>query len=446
MPFAEYKRLLTEAYDLDKPEAPEQELARWLQLARDADGPVLEVMCGSGRFLVPLAARGHRHRRRRRVGRHARGLRTKCRELGVTVALTRQFVQDLDLPRRYALAFIAAGSFGLLIDEDDYRVGLRRVYEHLEPDGELMLEAETPALAPRRSGRWFGRWWDRPDGARIVLRDLGRYDPATRVEEGLGIYELWVDGRLVETEMNNWVRRFWTDTELADELRGAGFVAIDVVADEIGMLLARAVGRSTFVAATFRPVPKRSTRSSVPAVDGPQISAGQHDRSDRLPRSASRRNHRPVAALTVVSKRDRSPTTTPRTQCEGDTVTMRKVGAPPAHADICTRTGRSRSSPGIVDARATDSAAAPCWCDTGSAGSRAIVEAHGLQYVDAPSIIDAARTCGPLTRGSGRATSSRREQQRDVLAEQAGRVFRAHRLRAARRSRRAASAVPSECG
>src|SRR5207248_8049053 len=58
VPFAEYKRLLTEAYDLDKPEAPEQELARWMQFAREAYGPVLEVMCGSGRFLVPLARAG----------------------------------------------------------------------------------------------------------------------------------------------------------------------------------------------------------------------------------------------------------------------------------------------------------------------------------------------------------------------------------------------------
>jgi SAM-dependent methyltransferase len=240
VPFAEYKRLLTEAYDIDKPEAPEQELARWMQFARDAHGPLLEVMCGSGRFLVPLAQAGIDIDGVDASEDMLAACSRKCSGLGLTVSLTRQFVQGLDLPRRYALAFIAAGSFGLLIDEGDYRVGLRRVYEHLEPDGELILEAETPELAPRRSGRWFGRWWDRPDGARIVLREISRYDPATRVEEGLGIYELWADGRLVETEMNNWVRRFWTDTELADELRGAGFVAIDVAVDEIGMLLARA--------------------------------------------------------------------------------------------------------------------------------------------------------------------------------------------------------------
>src|SRR4029077_17141659 len=151
------------------------------------------------------------------------GVPQKCSEAGITVALTRQFVQDLELPRRYALAFIAAGSFGLLIDEADYRAGLGRVHDHLVPGGALALEAEPPDMAPSRSGRWFGRWWDRPDGARIVLRNLSRYDPATHAEEGLGIYELWVDGGLVETEINNWVRRFWTDTELEGELERTGF-------------------------------------------------------------------------------------------------------------------------------------------------------------------------------------------------------------------------------
>jgi len=55
---AENKRLLTEAYDLDKPDAPGLELERWMRYARSADGPVLEVMCGSGRFLLPLALAG----------------------------------------------------------------------------------------------------------------------------------------------------------------------------------------------------------------------------------------------------------------------------------------------------------------------------------------------------------------------------------------------------
>jgi SAM-dependent methyltransferase len=238
VPFAEYKRLLAQAYDLDKPDAPADELERWRGHVSGAPGPVLEVMCGTGRFLVPLAVDGVDIDGVDASPDMLAACSAKCDALGVSVALRQQFVQDLDMPREYALAFIAAGSFGLLVEEADYRVGLRRVFEHLLPGGTLVLEAETTLAAPKRSGRWFGRWWDRPDGARIVSRDLGRYDDTTHVEEGLGIYELYVDARLVETEMNNWVRRFWNERELANEIERSGFATPEITTLDNGMLLA----------------------------------------------------------------------------------------------------------------------------------------------------------------------------------------------------------------
>jgi SAM-dependent methyltransferase len=240
VPVAEYKRLLTEAYDLDKPEAPAGELERWLRYARAARGPVLEVMCGSGRFLVPLAVAGIDIDGIDASVDMLAACKKRCDEQGVSPGLHRQFAQELDLPRRYSLAFIAAGSFGLIIDDADCRAALHQLFEHLEPGAVLVVDAETPAVAPRRTGRWFGRWWNRPDGATIVLRELGRYDPETRIEEGLGIYELFVDGRLVETELNNWVRRFWTAEELEIELSSAGFVDIEITEPYEGALLAEA--------------------------------------------------------------------------------------------------------------------------------------------------------------------------------------------------------------
>jgi hypothetical protein len=61
-----------------------------------------------------------------------------------------------------------------------------------------------------------------------VLRGIGRYDPATRVEEGVGIYELFVDGTLVQTELNSWVRRFWEPAEIVAAVTAAGFVDVRV--------------------------------------------------------------------------------------------------------------------------------------------------------------------------------------------------------------------------
>jgi hypothetical protein len=49
-----YGSLCTEFYDLDKPNAPRDALDFYALKARAAGGRVLEPMCGSGRFLVPM--------------------------------------------------------------------------------------------------------------------------------------------------------------------------------------------------------------------------------------------------------------------------------------------------------------------------------------------------------------------------------------------------------
>ena len=53
-----YGSLCTEFYDLDKPAAPAAALAYYLDRARDAQGRILEPMCGSGRFLIPMLRAG----------------------------------------------------------------------------------------------------------------------------------------------------------------------------------------------------------------------------------------------------------------------------------------------------------------------------------------------------------------------------------------------------
>ncbi len=50
-----YGSLCTEYYELERPNAPEDALRCYLQFAQEAHGPILEPMCGSGRFLIPLS-------------------------------------------------------------------------------------------------------------------------------------------------------------------------------------------------------------------------------------------------------------------------------------------------------------------------------------------------------------------------------------------------------
>ena len=225
MASAEYKRLLTQAYDLDKPEAPPDELTYYLGACKGAAPPVLEVMCGSGRFLVPLLAAGVDIDGVDASEAMLAACRAKCDERGLNSVLHRQTLQDLDVPRRYGLAFCGGGSFGLVVDPADARESMRRLFDHLLPGGVLLIETETPT-GPHRSGAWQGRWWTRADGAIIANRQLNRYDPDTCVETGLGIYELFESGALVETELDEWVCRYWEPDEMRALLDDTGFVDV----------------------------------------------------------------------------------------------------------------------------------------------------------------------------------------------------------------------------
>lgn len=236
---AEYRALLTEAYDLDKPHAPPDELAFHRAQIEAHGTPALELMSGSGRFLAPLLAAGlDVDGVDASPDMLAAGVR-RC--AGLPLVQYEQALHELDLPRRYRFAFCAAGSFGLIVRDEEVAGSLRRVRDHLLPGGRVLLEVETPPeRAPRPS--WSGTFWRRPDGATITLRGTGRYDAVTQVEEAVGIYELFVDGRLVRTELNEWVRRFWTADQITAALTAAGFT--DVAVARADGLLTVTGGRS----------------------------------------------------------------------------------------------------------------------------------------------------------------------------------------------------------
>jgi SAM-dependent methyltransferase len=230
---ADYKRLLTEAYDLDKPDAPALELAWYRSYvdAAPAGAPVLEVMCGSGRFLLPMLAEGVDVDGVDASSDMLEAARRHAAERGLDVhyRLHEQAAEDLSLPRRYGFAFCSSGSFGLLPNAAVAGLALRRMHDHLVPGGSVLVVAENPSGAGR-AGAWTGRFWRRPDDHTIAMRFVTAYDEGQRLETGIGVYELFdPSGALVTTEANNWVRRFWEPEELRDAMTAAGFVDVETI-------------------------------------------------------------------------------------------------------------------------------------------------------------------------------------------------------------------------
>jgi len=142
-PFVGYARF----YDLDYA-GVDDDLFMFGQFAARCGSPILELACGTGRALLPLAREGYHvvgidvspamlARARQKVARE--GLEER-------VTLLEQDMRDLDLDRRFALAFVATNSFCHLLSTDDQLAVLARVHRHLEPGGLLIIDLFNPDL------------------------------------------------------------------------------------------------------------------------------------------------------------------------------------------------------------------------------------------------------------------------------------------------------------
>src|ERR1700682_3938830 len=110
--------------------------------ARRFGGPVLELACGTGRLLGPLAQAGFvcagvdsssamleraRHRLEHLPGAHA-------------TRLFEQRLETLELDARFRTIILGLDSFGLLIDRNDQVRALRAAREHATHDGRLIVD------------------------------------------------------------------------------------------------------------------------------------------------------------------------------------------------------------------------------------------------------------------------------------------------------------------
>ena len=201
-------------------------MAFYLCHARRATGPILEPMCGSGRFLLPMLEHGLPIEGVDASPDMLHACRENGRRRGLAPVLYQQSLDRLDLPGRYHLVLIPGGSFGLITEPDEARESLRRLHAHMAPGAVFLLQVDRPMAEPEQPEMWRGRWVTRPDGARIVISQLSRYSAAESVLRSIHRYELIKDGRSLEEEWEELDERLYEPAEFRALLEACGFTAV----------------------------------------------------------------------------------------------------------------------------------------------------------------------------------------------------------------------------
>jgi SAM-dependent methyltransferase len=232
-----YRGLVAESYDLFRGDEAVEPLP-WFQFYKrridERPGLALEPACGTGRILLPFLKTGYAMEGVDSSAEMLAICREKAAQLGVTPVLYQQYMQELELPKRYTTILIPLGSFILISQRAEAVEALRRFHAHLVDGGQLVFSMPAPDARlytppSEQSTEWSGpSTVNRPDGATITLQCKGSSDRLEQLDTSLERYELRRDGELLRVEEYTSVTRWYGRYEMTMMLEAAGFRNVKV--------------------------------------------------------------------------------------------------------------------------------------------------------------------------------------------------------------------------
>lgn len=199
-------------------------------LADEAGDPILELGCGTGRVLAPLAAQGHAITG---VDISPALLDVARRKLALHQLTDRATLVDADLrlfdlpDKKFRFAFCTSNTLMHLETQADQLAVLRNAHRHLAMDGLLLIDLFNPDMSRMLEVNGLqelaDQWRDEETGADVYKWSVRTLDLAEQLQDTLFIYEeFFPDGRVQRTA-NQFILRFLWRGEAELMLQAAGY-------------------------------------------------------------------------------------------------------------------------------------------------------------------------------------------------------------------------------
>ncbi len=223
-----------EFYDYVVAYATRGDVEFYVDEALTAGGPVLELGCGTGRVLIPVARAGVTidglDGSSAMLDRCRAKLEAESDEVKSRVTLHRGDMRTFDLGKRFALVTIPFRPFQHLLTVDEQLACLRTIHAHLQDGGRLILDLFNPsldALVNRPLGVEMpeGPPFEMPDGRQVSrsfkVVDPDRFAQVNRIEL---IYDVTHTNGRTERHVHAFHMRYLFRFEVEHLLARAGFM------------------------------------------------------------------------------------------------------------------------------------------------------------------------------------------------------------------------------
>ncbi|OQA42233.1 MAG: tellurite resistance protein TehB [Chloroflexi bacterium ADurb.Bin325] len=221
--YREYGELSTMLYEFTKPigYSIDGDIEYYSRKLENVTGRILEAGVGTGRMLIPLIKNGSIVDGVDSSAEMLKQCRLNLGKHGVEALLYEQDLVDLSLPHKYEAIIIPTGSFCLLPRERIEEV-LKAFYNHLEEGGRLIVDLEMP-ISFKEGATNTSSFLMTEDTGIILTSYSERIDWVGQKTSSINRYELVEKGRIIKTEISNFVMYWYGVSEFRILLSFLGY-------------------------------------------------------------------------------------------------------------------------------------------------------------------------------------------------------------------------------